>query len=310
MNIVFFGTPEPALPSLEKLIAAGHSIKLVVTQPDRPAGRGQKVKPPPVKSLAWRYQLPVIQPDKIRRDKQALDLIYSLSPDIIIVVAFGQLLPAELIYFPPFKAVNVHFSLLPKYRGACPVAWALLNGEEKTGVTIFQLNEKMDEGDILSQIEVPILPGENAEELEQRLAVLGADLLLKTLDEIHQITPQPQNHSLATYAPKIEKDQGRLDWTSPAAKIDRRVRALYPWPGAFTYCRGELVKVHRGALQPTSNLIAKPGEIIRINHEGVDVACGDHQVYRLEKLQRENRRQMGAYEFSLGMRLKPGELLG
>jgi len=310
MNIVFFGTPEPALPSLEKLIAAGHSIKLVVTQPDRPAGRGQKVKPPPVKTLALRYQLPVIQPDKIRRDKQALDLIRSLSPDIIVVVAFGQLLPAELIYFPPFKAVNVHFSLLPKYRGACPVAWALLNGEEKTGVTIFQLNEKMDEGDILSQIEVPILPEENAEELERRLAVLGADLLLRTLDEINQITPRPQNHSLATYAPKIEKDQGRLDWTSPAARIDRQVRALYPWPGAFTYCRGELVKVHRGALRPTSNLIAKPGEIICISHEGVDVACGDHQVYRLEKLQRENRCQMGAYEFSLGMRLKPGELLG
>ncbi|MCX7974891.1 MAG: methionyl-tRNA formyltransferase, partial [Candidatus Aminicenantes bacterium] len=215
MNIVFFGTPEAALPSLEKLLNSEHQIKLIVTQPDRPAGRGLKLTPPPVKEFALKNGLPFIQPEKIRKDQTALNLIRSIFPDIIVVVAYGQILPAEIIYFPPYRAINVHFSLLPKYRGACPVAWAILNGEEKTGITIFVLNEKMDEGDILAQVEVEIRPRENAGELENRLAQIGADLLIKTLSEIDKLTPKPQDHSQATYAPKLNKNMGQIDWSWP-----------------------------------------------------------------------------------------------
>jgi len=310
MNIVFFGTPEAALPSLEKLLASEHRIKLIVTQPDRPAGRGQKLTPPPVKKFALKHGLPFIQPEKIRKDQVALNLIRSSEPDIIVIVAYGQILPAEIIYFPPFRSINVHFSLLPKYRGACPVAWAILNGEEKTGVTIFQLNERMDEGDILTQIEVDIQPGENAGELESRLAQIGAELLLETLARIDQIKPVPQNHFLATYAPKIDKNMGQVDWAWPALKIDRHVRALNPSPGAYTFFRQEKIKIIRGSLLKETVSGPNPGQIVRISQEGLSICCGDSVLYRLEWLQRENRPQMRAYEVSLGLRLKPGDCFG
>ncbi len=310
MNIVFFGTPEAALPSLEKLISAGHSIKLVVTQPDRPSGRGQKTKPPPVKEWARQHKLPVIQPAKIRLDEAAQELIRACAPEIIVVVAYGQILPARIIYFPPFRSVNVHFSLLPLYRGACPVAWAILRGEKKTGVTIFQLNERMDEGDILSQREVPILPHETAQDLEKRLAIIGAELLVETLAKIDKITPVPQDHSKATYAPKIEKEMGRIDWNQSAEQVDRQRRAFTPWPGVFTYFQGELIKIHAGFPLEEASFSGKPGEIVKIAREGVDVGCGYNSLYRLVLLQRQNRRAIAAYEFSLGMRLKPGDIFG
>lgn len=307
MKLIFFGTPETALPSLKKLITAGHHVELVVTQPDRPKGRGQKLQPPPVKLFALENRIPVIQPEKIRRDDSVLSLIRSYNPEMIVVVAYGQILPAELIYFPVFRSVNVHFSLLPKYRGASPVVWAILNGEEKTGVTIFELNERMDEGDILAQVEVPILPRENAGDLEKRLAAIGAELLVETIAKRPRISPIPQDHSRATYAPKIDKNFGQVDWTKGADFIDRFVRALTPSPGAFTYLEGELVKIHRGSPLETRSLSATAGEIIAINPEGIVVACGGSGAYQIERLQRANRKEMGAFEFSLGMRLRPGK---
>lgn len=307
MKIIFFGTPEAALPSLQKIIAAGHEVQLVVTQPDRPRGRGQKSQPPPVKLFALKKQIPVIQPEKISKDEKAIELIRSYRPDIIVVVAFGQILPAEIIYFPVFRSVNVHFSLLPKYRGASPVAWAILNGEEKTGVTIFELNEKMDEGDILAQVEVPIFPHENAGDLERRLAVIGAELLMETLEKRHQLRPIPQDHSQATYAPKIDKTLGQVDWSQESSAIDRLVRALTPSPGAFTYLQGELIKIYRGTPLEAAPLSSPPGEIIAISPQGILVACGRGSAYRLERVQRANRKEMAAFDFSLGMRLKPGQ---
>lgn len=307
MKIIFFGTPEAALPSLEKLLSSKHRIQLIVTQPDKPAGRGQKLTPPPVKLFALRHGLPLIQPEKIRQDQAALELIRTLSPDIIVVVAYGQILPAEIIYFPLFRSINVHFSLLPKYRGACPVAWAILNGEEKTGVTIFQLNEKMDEGDILMQVEVDIKPGENAGELENRLAHIGAELLIETLSRIDHLTPVPQNHSLATYAPKINKNMGKIDWLWSADKIDRLVRAFNPSPGAFTFFRGETIKITKGVPLAEAVTKANPGEIIRITKEGLDVCCGNGLLYRIQRLKRENRQEMKAYEASLGLRVRAGD---
>lgn len=306
MKLIFFGTPEAALPSLKKLITAGHQVELVVTQPDRPKGRGQKLQPPPVKLFAVENRIPVIQPEKIRRDESVLALIRSYNPEMIVVVAYGQILPAELIYFPVFRSVNVHFSLLPKYRGASPVVWAILNGEEKTGVTIFELNERMDEGDILAQVEVPILPRENAGDLEKRLAHIGAELLVETIAKRPRICPIPQDHSRATYVPKIDKNFGQVDWTKGADFIDRFVRALTPSPGAFTYLEGELVKIYRGSPLKTRSLSATAGEIIAINPEGIVVACGGGGGYQIERVQRANRKEMGAFEFSLGMRLRPG----
>ncbi|MGQ9470657.1 MAG: methionyl-tRNA formyltransferase [Candidatus Aminicenantales bacterium] len=307
MKLIFFGTPETALPSLKKLITAGHQVELVVTQPDRPKGRGQKLQPPPIKLFALENRIPVIQPEKIRRDESVLSLIRSYNPEMIVVVAYGQILPAELIYFPVFRSVNVHFSLLPKYRGASPVVWAILNGEEKTGVTIFELNERMDEGDILAQVEVPILPRENAGDLEKRLAAIGAELLVETIAKRPRISPIPQDHSRATYAPKIDKNFGQVDWTKGADFIDRFVRALTPSPGAFTYLEGELVKIHQGSPLETRSLSATAGEIIAINPEGIVVACGGSGAYQIERVQRANRKEMGAFEFSLGMRLRPGK---
>ncbi len=310
MNIIFFGTPEAALPSLEKLLYSEHKIQLIVTQPDRPAGRGQKLTPPPVKTFALKHGLSLIQPEKIRHDKAALELIHNLSPDIIVVVAYGQILPPEIIYFPPYGAINVHFSLLPKYRGACPVAWAILNGEEKTGVTIFQLNERMDEGDILTQKEVPIQPEENAGELERRLASIGAELLMETLSKIDQISPIPQNHFLATYAPKIDKIMGKIDWLWPARKIDCLVRAFNPSPGTFTFFRKEMIKITRGIPLAETSSRLNPGEIVKISPEGLDVCCGDGLLYRIQRLKRENRQEMRAYDASLGLRIKPGDGFG
>jgi len=309
MKIVFFGSPEAALPSLENLLAAGHCVSLVITQPDKPAGRGNTLTPPPVKNYALRRGIPVLQPDKIRKDETVLDILKKISPDVQVVVAYGQIIPASLIDLPRFHSVNVHFSLLPKYRGASPVQWALLNGETRTGVTIFELNEKLDEGSVLAMEETDILAGEKAFELEKRLAKLGADLLLRTLTQIETITPQPQDHRLATFAPKIPKEQGRVDWSADASQLDRRIRALSPRPGAYTFVRGQRLKILSGRNLEGQDLVPPPGQIISISKEGISIACGHGSIYRAERLQRENKREMDGYVFSLGMKLKPGDHL-
>jgi methionyl-tRNA formyltransferase len=307
MKVVFFGSPGAALPSLEKILDAGHSIPLVISQPDRPAGRGKALTPPPVKEFALRRGIPILQPAKIRRDETILDVLKQINPDVQVVVAYGQIMPGPIIYLPRFHSLNVHFSLLPKYRGASPVQWALLNGETKTGVTIFELNEKMDEGGIVAREETEILPGETAFELEERLAGLGADLLLQTLSRIETIKPQPQDNSQATYAPKIEKEQALVDWTADASQIDRRVRAFSRRPGAYTFIQGQRIKILMGRRLERTDSARRPGEIISVAKDGVEVACGRGSVYRAERLQRENKKEMDAYALSLGMKLKPGD---
>jgi len=307
MKVVFFGSPGAALPSLEKILDAGHSIPLVISQPDRPAGRGKPLTPPPVKEFALRRGIPILQPAKIRRDETILDVLKQINPDVQVVVAYGQIMPGPIIYLPRFHSLNVHFSLLPKYRGASPVQWALLNGETKTGVTIFELNEKMDEGGIVAREETEILPGETAFELEERLAGLGADLLLQTLSRIETIKPQPQDNSQATYAPKIEKEQALVDWTADASQIDRRVRAFSRRPGAYTFIQGQRIKILMGRRLERTDSARRPGEIISVAKDGVEVACGRGSVYRAERLQRENKKEMDAYALSLGMKLKPGD---
>lgn len=306
MKVVFFGSPAVALPALNALLAAGHEIKLVVTQPDKPAGRGKKLTPPPVKVFALNHQLEIIQPQKIRQDEQALEKIKAASPEVNVVVAYGQIIPASIIYLPKYKSLNVHFSLLPKYRGAAPVAWAILNGDRYTGVTIMQLNEKMDEGPILAREIVPVLPRENTQELETRLAHVGAELLVKTLSQIDSIIPQEQDHAQATYAPKITKEQGKINWSEPAEVIDRKVRAFYPWPGAYTFLNGQRLEIISGMVLPGLMPDSKPGEIIRVDKSGLYVCCGGGNLYLIEKVKPEGRKEMTAYAYSLGNRLSAG----
>lgn len=305
MKIVFFGSPPAALPSLREILEAGHRVELVITQQDRPAGRGRRLRPSAVKSFAMARQIPTYESPRIRKDADALDRIERIDPDLNVVVAYGQIIPSSIIYLPKYNSINVHFSLLPKYRGASPVQWALLQGETKTGVTIFELNERMDEGDILFQEEVVIHPRETAGELETRLAQKGASLLVKTLEEIDQIHASPQDHSQATHAPLLKKEDGRVDWQKDALYIERLVRAFNPWPSAFTFLGGKRIKILRGKrLTPGLTLADIPGRIKDSTKEGIEVICGQGSLFLIEGLQPEGKKPMRAYAYSLGAKLK------
>lgn len=309
MKIVFFGSPVLALPSLKKLLEADHSIDLIITQPDRPSGRGKKLMPCPVKKTALDLNIPYYQPLKIRKDKSALDKIKEIEPDLNVVVAYGQIIPSSIIYLPRYNSLNVHFSLLPKYRGASPVQRALLDGEAKTGITIFELNEKMDEGDILVQEEISVFPDENAAELGARLAQKGADLLIKAIAQIDKLKHRKQDHSQATYAPKIRKEDGKIDWTKNSLCIERRVRAFTPWPSAYAFLKDIRIKIHKGKkIGKEAPPGFSAGKISGIKKEGIEVCCGEGSIYLIESLQPENRRSMDAYAFSLGAEIKPGDI--
>lgn len=309
MKIVFFGSPVLALPFLKKLLETDHSIDLIITQPDRPSGRGKKLIPCPVKKTALDLNIPYYQPLKIRKDKIALDKIKEIEPDLNVVVAYGQIIPSSIIYLPRYNSLNVHFSLLPKYRGASPVQKALLDGEAKTGITIFELNEKMDEGDILVQEEVNVFPDENAADLEARLAQKGADLLIKAIAQIDKLKHRKQDHSQATYAPKIRKEDGKIDWTKNSLYIERRVRAFTPWPSAYAFLKDIRIKIHRGRkIEKEAPPGFSAGKISGIKKEGIEVCCGEGSIYLIESLQPENRKRMDAYAFSLGAEIKPGDI--
>jgi len=310
MRIIFFGSPATALPSLAKLLKGGHRVELVVCQPDKPAGRGKKLKPCPVKAFAVAKGLACYEPERIRKDPVALEKIRAADPDIIVVVAYGQIIPASIIDLPKHKSINVHFSLLPKYRGASPVQWAVLNGEEKTGVTIFRLNEKMDEGDLLASEAVSILPRENAINLETRLSHIGAELLHRTLASLDRIRPVPQDHTLATYAPKLKKEDGQIDWNQDAETVDRKVRAMTPWPSAYTFLRGRRLIIQEG--QPSFETADhdSPGRISAIEKYGLLVCCRNRSLYLIQTLQPENKKSMGAFSFSLGGNIKASDVLG
>jgi len=307
MRIVFFGSPASALPSLRKLLESGHSVECVVTQPDRPAGRGRKVAMSAVKAFALEHGLPVLEPERIRKDETAAASLRALRPDIQVVVAYGQIIPESIIDFPPRRTLNVHFSLLPRYRGASPVQWAVLNGDAKTGVTIIRLNAKMDEGDILAVRETDILAGETARDLEARLAEMGADLLLQTLAAVDRIVPVPQDHSRATLAPKIRKEDGLIDWSADAAAIDRKVRAFTPWPSAFSFLNGRRIRILGGRIRNSPPEAGLPGTIVEAGKSGLAVACGGHGVYEITTLQPEGRTAMNAHAFSLGANVRPGD---
>ncbi|MBD3413761.1 MAG: methionyl-tRNA formyltransferase [Candidatus Aminicenantes bacterium] len=308
MRIVFFGSPQTALPSLKALLKAGHPIPLIITQPDRPRGRGQSLQPSPVKKYALHNNIPVYQPRKIREDSKCLEILKDIQPDIHVVVAFGQIMPSEIIYLPDYDSINLHFSFLPKYRGASPVQWAVLKGETQTGITIFRLNEKMDQGDILARKKVPIQPEENAAQLEERLAEKGADFLVETLSQIKTIQLAPQDHSQATYAPLIKKKDGKIDWEKDAPSIHNQVRAFFSWPSSFSFFHEKRIKIIQTKnLNQKTEKSAAPGEITHIDERGITVCCGQNTLLLIEKLQPENKKVMSAYSFSLGARIKAGD---
>jgi len=310
MNIVFFGSPAAALPSLRALLGAGHEVELVVTQPDKPAGRGRKLLPSAVKSFAVEQGIPVIEPAKIRTDGSALERVRSAAPDVNVVVAYGQIIPNAVHYFPLYHSLNVHFSLLPKYRGAAPVQWTILNGDAESGVTIIELDDRMDEGDILAVKRVPVGPRETARELEERLAGLGASLLLETIEHIDGVSRIAQDHSLASLAPKIEKEDGRISWELNAMTLDRRVRALADRPGVYTFFKGRRIGILSGRNVETTNADQAPGAVLTVGKDGLTVACGSGTAFLVEDLQPEGKGPMAAYVFSLGTRIDPGDSLG
>lgn len=308
MRVVFFGSPEAAVPSLERLLADGHELPIIVTQPDKPAGRGKRLTACAVKRFALAGGLPVLQPESLRKDPGIAAELEAARPDIGVVVAFGQILPLAVLSLPRRGTLNVHFSLLPRYRGASPVAWSILNGDTRTGVTVMEINERMDEGDILAQAEADIDPRETAQTLERRLAGIGAGLLSETLNGLDQIERRPQNPALATYAPKLRKEDGRLDWSRDAEAIDRCVRAFTPRPSAFTSFRGRRIIVLEGRPKPDDAAESPPGTILSAGRDGLAVACG-RGVYLIERLQPENKNPMSGREFSLGARIRREERL-
>lgn len=298
-RIVFFGTPSFALPTLRQILNGPDEVVAIVTQPDREKGRGRKMIPSPVKELGLDRGITILQPDKVR-EEAFQEKIRSFQPDLFVVVAYGQILPKSFLQIPQYGAVNVHASLLPNYRGAAPIAWAILQGERVTGVTTMMMDEGMDTGDILLQAETLVNEDETGETLHDRLALVGSQLLLETVRGLKtgSIRPITQDHSRATYAPLLKKEDGWIDWSKEAKEIDRQVRALHPWPGAFTGWNGQWLKIHRGELRK-EGAQGKPGMVSWVGTDFIEVETGKGS-FGIREVQLEGKRRMSTREFLAG----------
>lgn len=305
MKIVFMGTPQAAVPSLERLVADGHEVVAVYTQPDRPSGRGHKLAASPVKESALQFGLQVVQPSKLRTD-EALVEFENFGADLAVVVAYGRILPDAFLAAYPKGCVNVHFSLLPKFRGAAPVNWAIVNGESVTGVTTMQMDSGLDTGDILLQAETGIGSEENSIDLMGRLSVLGAELLSRTLDDLDGIVPRDQDDTMATLAPILKKEDGRFDWGLPAALIERRIRGFQPFPTTYTTFRGKRLTLWRAKVIMDHAGAASPGTILEAKGDTLIVTCGERSL-RISELQIEGRKRVGVRDFLNGVNLQTGE---
>jgi len=307
LRVIFMGTPQFACPTLQRLIDRGDEIPAVVTQPDRPKGRGQKSVPPPVKELAERHGLPVLQPIKVRAP-EFIESVREMNPDVVVVVAFGQILPKALLEIPRYGCINVHASLLPRYRGAAPLNWCVINGEIETGVTTMLMDVGLDTGDMLLKKATPIDPDEDTSSLHDRLSLIGADLLYETLDLLVQgkLVPEKQDEALSCYAPMLKKEDGLIDWTRDARTIRNLVRGMSPWPGAFTYLDGKLVKVYRTRIGEGEGA---PGTVIAAGRDGIEVACGGGSLL-LDELQLEGKKRLPVRDFLAGCRIAPGTAFG
>jgi methionyl-tRNA formyltransferase len=312
-SLVFAGTPRFAVPTLERLVEAGFPVRLVVTQPDKPRGRGMELAASPVKQSALKFGLPIIQPDKIKTNEEFRTRLAELAPEAIIVVGYGRIIPQWMIDLPRFGNLNLHASLLPKYRGAAPIQWAIAEGESVTGVTIMRIDAGLDTGDILLQRELAIEDEDTAETLAPRLAALGANLMVEALNSLEAGTIQstPQDHSQATLAPILTKPDGQIDFHRSATEIRNRLRGFQPWPGAFTTFRGKNLQLWSAKAVPPEVVGAQlqPGEL---DSEGelVLVGCGHHTALELLEVQVEGKKRMHARDFANGYRPFAGERLG
>ena len=310
MILVFCGTPRFAVPTLEKLVAAGHAVPLVVTQPDRPRGRGMELVASPVKEAATRLAIPLIQPAAIKKNEEFRAQLAAIAPDAIIVVGYGRIIPQWMIDLPRLGNLNLHASLLPKYRGAAPIQWAIACGETITGVTTMRIDAGLDTGDILMQRELPILRDDTSETLAPKLADVGAELMIGTLRglETGDVRPVPQNHSLSSLAPILKKEDGRMDFERSASELVNRLRGFRSWPGAFTAFRSKSLHVH-SAQKAEHKAGLLPGAV-SVEDARFLVGCGQGTVLELTEIQMEGKRRMTAREFINGYRPQSGERLG
>lgn len=310
MVVVFFGTPEFAVPSLEALIGSRHRVAAVISQPDRPKGRGQTLRPTPTKRVGQAHGIPVLQPAKIR-EQAFLDQIRGFAPDLGVVVAFGRILPDALIRIPRLGMINVHASILPRYRGAAPIQRAVIAGDPETGVTIMRIETELDAGATFAVRVVPIPPDATSGQMESKLAILGAQLLLPVVDGLNAGTAveTPQDHLRATFAPKISKEEGPIDWNQPAAVIHNRVRGLQPWPLASTTLNGRRLVLRRSGVGPPSESMS-PGTVARAHGDEIVVACGEGTSLQIFEIQPEGKRTMTTREFVAGRGVTVGDRFG
>ncbi|HWY69851.1 MAG TPA: methionyl-tRNA formyltransferase [Terriglobales bacterium] len=310
MKLVFCGTPQFAVPTLEALLANGHEIPLVVTQPDRPQGRGLELATSPVKHTAQRHSLPIEQPEKIKNNADFRALLEKIQPDAIIVVGYGRIVPPWMLALPKHGNINLHGSLLPKYRGAAPIQWAIAEGEKVSGVTSMLLNEGLDTGDIFLQRELAIAPDDTAITYGQRLSILGAELMVETLRKLEagSIKPQPQDHSRASLAPILKREDGQADFKSSAQRIYNRLRGFQPWPGSYTILKGKKLGITSAKVHSYSGT-QTPGELL-VDQDQLFVVCGENSALQLLEVQPEGKRRMTAADFVRGYRPQAGEKLG
>lgn len=306
MRILFMGTPDFAVPSIRALVEAGHDVCGAFTQPDKPKNRGMKLQPTPVKQFCLEHDIEVFQPTKLR-DGTALAQIQQLAPELIVVVAYGRILPDEILDYPAKGCINVHSSLLPRYRGAAPINWAVLNGDEQSGVTIMHMAAELDAGDIISQCATPIDPDETVEVFHDRLAELGAQLLVRTVEEIGAgtATRTPQDQNQVTYAPMLSRELSPMDWNRPARALHNQVRGLIPWPAAVTELGGVRCKVLSTKVcdETVSDL---PGTVVQADKKGLKIACGEGSVLEICELQPDGKKRMAANAFLMGRPIPEG----
>ncbi|MEN2775957.1 methionyl-tRNA formyltransferase [Acetivibrio clariflavus] len=310
MRIVFMGTPEFAIPSLDMLLKEGYDVVAVVTQPDKPKGRGNKMSPPPVKEYAIEHGIEVLQPEKVKTE-EFVEKIKEINPDLLVTAAYGKILPKSVLDIPKYGCINVHGSLLPRYRGAAPIQWSIINGEKVTGITTMYTDVGMDTGDMLVKAEIQITEDMTAGELHDKLAVLGAEVLKETLLRLKNGTLEriPQNDEEATYAPMMTKEIGCIDWSKSSREIHNLVRGTNPWPGAYTFLSGKKMKIWMTSVVSDDKHDSKAGTILKVSKDGIVVACGSGKL-NIKEIQFENARKMSVEEYICGHKIGEGELLG
>lgn len=309
MRVVFMGTPGFAVPSLKALVESGHDVAAVVTQPDRPKGRGKKEAPPPVKETALAFNIPVLQPLRVK-DPGFIELLREIAPDVIVVVAFGRILPPDILHLPRYGCINVHASLLPKYRGSAPIHWAVINGEKETGITTMHMDEGMDTGDMILREAIPIREEDTVGAVHDRLAVLGARLLVETLELVGRgQAPRIPQEGTPTYAPMLKAGDELIRWERPAREIYNQIRGMDPWPGARTYLSGKVLKIWRAAVPSEGGTAFEPGKVLSWGRDGITVGTGNGRL-TITELQLQGAKRLSAADFLRGTPIPEGTVLG